>query len=323
MTLKSFGAPNPDPAIHTPGGIYGGVLFFYKVATLQVSGIVAKDMKLQSASFINGGVASVMNARDSRFTSSSTTNASLTVSYSAVLQYEYAVRGGVFYFQESSNVRILNTFTVNVQLLCSSAALRCLVFGNVLFAHIATNTIFSGSSTQNLGSRCNSVSCQVLGGVSFISKSSNNAVLALSASHTFLVCSGAANRAAGVLSVVDEAASTLTSGISSTNASIACKGLACRCSGGLVYIYTMVLSPPTQITAVTCLNAQNVLSVVQSSGVLVACSGENCFVLVGIAYFEEVFCPTVMNVQSFDSSVSSNETNSKASGAVFAVGASN
>jgi CRP-like cAMP-binding protein len=80
----------------------------------------------------------------------------------------------------------------------------------------------------------------------------------------------------------------------------------------------------TQSLSAACFDStQNVLSDIHSSSLFVTCNGKNCYILGGMAYFEEVLCFKVANAQVFYTIVSAIGHSSIASGAIFGIAASN
>jgi hypothetical protein len=327
VTMKCIRDPYLK-SVFNVGGIYGGVLYSLNSVNLFISQVHAKDTTLQSASLIRGGVISLINARDSAITETSAINCSFAITNPDVQQKRYDIKGGVFYLEKISNIRISNTSTFDVRLFCLNTAdmslqLYCNSLGGIVYAESARNSTFSAFFVQKLELHCQSLGCASSGGVLYFEISYNTTVSELTAIASYLSCAGSACIVEGSLVYFNTAEHTSIFGISAVNASLSCYGAGCHCSGGLFYVLRMIKSPSTPQTSATCHNTRNLLSGIQSMGLSVACTGQNCFILGGIAYFEEVFCLTVTNVEASYSTVSAVGSNSIAAGAIFGIGGSN
>jgi hypothetical protein len=327
VSLQRFGSA----ASSNVGGIFGGVICMKTSANVRLSNFYARNISLQSSSFVYGGIINVFIAQDLFISSTFVVDCSLAITNAVLRNAFYDVLGGVFHLLVYSDVQIFNTSALNLQLSCLNAAdigleLLCFVRGGVIYSSEAKNGIFSLFSTNKLEMRCRGILCSVGGGIAFISDSFNSIFSRISAHNSLMQCSGAECKVNGMVISALLMRSSRVFATNSANISLSCNGRGCSCSGGLVYVTEVLRALPTpnlvSSTCASCL-AHNSISDIQSSNVSVACHGTDCYVLGGIAYVEEVACLTISNVEAVDSVVLASGSNSRASGSVIAVGASN
>jgi CRP-like cAMP-binding protein len=329
VKLQCIGALDPAIPIN-PGGIFGGILFVKTSTNLRLAALHTKYISLQSPAKIFGGIGCFIDSRGLGISGTSTTNAAMFITNPNVKDFQYFVQGGVFYIQTTWNVQIFNTSTLNINLSCRntgdpSLQLRCYVLGGIIYSDLSDGINFSVSSTRNSELQCQTPNCEILGGVMFLRRSINTTVANMFLSGNSFLCIGARCLARGSVLYANALKSTQLLGINSANASVSCNGAGCSCSGGLFYSNKLEQTSQTPVgtnACSTCL-ADNLFSGIQSSGLFMQCEGEDCYVLGGIAYFEEAFCFTMAKVQVNNSVVTANGGNSKASGAVVGIAASN
>lgn len=329
VKLQCIGALDPAIPIN-PGGIFGGILFVHTSTNLRLVAMHSKDILLQSPAKIFGGIGCFMDARGLGIASTSTTDAAMSITSPNVKDFAYFVYGGVFYLRNTWNIQILNTSTLSINLSCRSTGdqalqMRCYVLGGIVHSDLSDGIYFSVISTRNSEMKCQTPNCETLGGVLFLRRSVNTTVANMSSSGNSFSCIGARCLARGSVLYANSLKYTQLLGINSSNASVSCNGAGCSCSGGLFYLFKLEQTSQLPVAAQACSTclADNLFSGIQSIGLFMQCEGEDCYVLGGIAYFEEVFCFTMAKVQVIDSVVTANGGNSKASGAVVGIAASN